>query len=144
MANTTADKLALLEATKADLKAALAEKGQTVGDVFSTYPAAVRAIETGGVNAESVPVVFSTSDAPSDIHIIYTTVENGNVVYKDETKYGGGGTIYALKGSILYCTAYYAYATMLNISSGGTTVVSGMYQDIYAKYYDFRVYQVTG
>ena len=48
MANTTADKLALLEATKADLKAALAEKGQTVGDVFSTYPAAVRAIETGG------------------------------------------------------------------------------------------------
>ena len=29
---------------KADLKSALAEKGQTVGDVFSTYPAAVRAI----------------------------------------------------------------------------------------------------
>lgn len=47
MANTTADKLALLQATKANLKAALAEKGQTVGDVFSTYPAAVRAIETG-------------------------------------------------------------------------------------------------
>ena len=48
MANTTADKLAKLNTTKADLKAALAEKGQTVGDVFSTYPAAVRAIETGG------------------------------------------------------------------------------------------------
>lgn len=48
MANTTADKLALLQATKANLKAALAEKGQTVGDVFSTYPAAVRAIGTGG------------------------------------------------------------------------------------------------
>ena len=48
MANTTADKLAKLNATKADLKAALAEKGQTVGDVFSTYPAAVRAIESGG------------------------------------------------------------------------------------------------
>lgn len=47
MANTTADKLALLQATKANLKAALAEKGQTVGDVFSTYPAAVRAIATG-------------------------------------------------------------------------------------------------
>lgn len=51
MANTTADKLALLQATKANLKAALAEKGQTVGDVFSTYPAAVRAIETGGGTA---------------------------------------------------------------------------------------------
>ena len=47
MANTTADKLNKLASTKADLKAALAEKGQTVGDVFSTYPAAVRAIETG-------------------------------------------------------------------------------------------------
>ena len=31
---------------KADLKAALAEKGQTVGEVFSAYPAAVRAVET--------------------------------------------------------------------------------------------------
>lgn len=58
MANTTADKLALLEATKADLKAALAEKGQTVGDVFSTYPAAVRAIETGGGTA-TIQVNFS-------------------------------------------------------------------------------------
>lgn len=49
MANTTADKLAKLNATKADLKAALAEKGQTVGEVFSAYPAAVRAISSGGV-----------------------------------------------------------------------------------------------
>ena len=48
---TIADKLAKLAATKADLKAALAEKGQTVGDVFSTYPAAVRSIETGGKTA---------------------------------------------------------------------------------------------
>lgn len=47
MANTTADKLGLLEATKADLKAALADQEMVVGDVFSTYPAAVRAIETG-------------------------------------------------------------------------------------------------
>lgn len=46
---TIANKLAKLNSTKAALKAALAEKGQTVGDVFSTYPAAVRAIETGGV-----------------------------------------------------------------------------------------------
>lgn len=35
-----------LAGIKADLKAALAEKGQTVGDVFSAYPAAVRAVET--------------------------------------------------------------------------------------------------
>lgn len=50
MANTTADKLAKLQDTKADIKAALAEKGQIVGDVFSTYGDAVRAIETGGAN----------------------------------------------------------------------------------------------
>lgn len=43
---TTADKLQKLAATKADLKAALAEKGQTVGDVFSEYPAAIRAISS--------------------------------------------------------------------------------------------------
>lgn len=47
MANTTADKLALLEATKADLKAALADQEMVVGNVFSTYPEAVRAIKTG-------------------------------------------------------------------------------------------------
>lgn len=43
----TADKLALLNATKAGLKAALTEQGQTPGDVFETYPDLVRAIETG-------------------------------------------------------------------------------------------------
>lgn len=47
MANTTADKLALLEDTKANLKVALADQEMVVGDVFSTYPEAVRAIETG-------------------------------------------------------------------------------------------------
>lgn len=43
----TADKVALLKATKADLKAALTEQGQTPGEVFETYPDLVRAIETG-------------------------------------------------------------------------------------------------
>lgn len=47
MAETSADKLAKLRATKADLKAALTEKGQAPGDVFSTYPNMVRAITTG-------------------------------------------------------------------------------------------------
>lgn len=44
----SADKLALLRATKADLKAALIEQGQTPGDVFSEYPDMVRVIQTGG------------------------------------------------------------------------------------------------
>ena len=45
---TTADKLAKLNETKADLKSALSEKGVTVGNVFSTYPDAVRSIPSGG------------------------------------------------------------------------------------------------
>lgn len=101
-------------------------------------------VSGGGGNVEIVPVAFSMSGAPSAIHIIYTTVENGNVVYKDETKNGGGGTIYALKGSVLYCDASSVYSAMLNISSGGTTVASGTYQGLYAQDYDFRVYQATG
>lgn len=44
----TSDKLNRLKQTKADLKAALIEKGQTPGDVFADYPAKIRAIETGG------------------------------------------------------------------------------------------------
>lgn len=101
-------------------------------------------VSGGGGNVEIVPVVFSRSGPNTPIQIIYTTVENGNVVYKDETRYGEGGTIYALKGSVLYCTANSVYSAMLNISSGGTMVASGTYQGRYAQDYDFRVYQVTG
>lgn len=50
----TADKLAILKATKADLKAALTEQGQTPGDVFSKYPDMVRAIQTGVTPSISV------------------------------------------------------------------------------------------
>lgn len=44
-----AEKLDRLAQTKAELKAALAEKGQMVGDVFSAYPAAVRAISSRAI-----------------------------------------------------------------------------------------------
>jgi hypothetical protein len=47
----TTDKLNRLKQTKADLKAALIEKGQNPGDVFSDYPDMVRAIEGGGEQA---------------------------------------------------------------------------------------------
>lgn len=99
---------------------------------------------SGGVNVENVPVVFSVSGVPNVVRIIYTTVENGGVVFKDETKKGGGGTIYALKGSVLYCTAPSFYRAMLNISSGGASVLSGTYEGPSAQDYDFKVYQVTG
>lgn len=46
---TIANKLAKLKTTKAEIKAALEEAGQLVGDVFDTYPAAIRAVVSGGV-----------------------------------------------------------------------------------------------
>lgn len=97
-----------------------------------------------GGNAENVPVVFYGAGVPSSAQIIYTTVENGDVVFKNEKKGGEVGTIYALKGSVLYCTANSIYSGMLNISRGGTMVASGTYRGLYAQDYDFRVYQVTG
>ena len=99
---------------------------------------------SGGVNVEVVPVEFSTSVAHSSVQIIYTTVVDGGVLFNDETKYGGGGTIYALKGSALYCTANSSYSIVLNISSGGVLVSSGTYKGLYAQDYDFKIYQVTG
>ena len=51
MANTTDDKLELLKATKEDFKAAFAECGRTVSEVFATYPDVVREIGAGGGTA---------------------------------------------------------------------------------------------
>lgn len=48
MANTTADKLNLLKQTKADIKTALVNKGQTVDDTtpFSDYAEKINDIDT--------------------------------------------------------------------------------------------------
>lgn len=53
---TTADKLNRVLATKNDLKAALIEKGQDPGDVFSQYPAKVRAIKTDSIKLSSIAI----------------------------------------------------------------------------------------
>lgn len=52
---TIAEKLARLAETKADIKSALEEKGQTVTDSepFSAYPDKIRAISGGGAGAET-------------------------------------------------------------------------------------------
>ncbi|MCI7473170.1 MAG: hypothetical protein MSB10_05760 [Clostridiales bacterium] len=102
MANTTADKLAKLNATKADLKAALAEKGQTVGDVFSTYPAAVRAIKTGTTidkvkvtNNSSRTKILSVAYVDSNIRPIeidagssYNNCVKGSIAFWCNSVYG--------------------------------------------------------
>ena len=53
---TTADKLNKVLATKNDLKAALIEKGQDPGDIFSQYPAKVRAIKTDSIKLSSIEI----------------------------------------------------------------------------------------
>lgn len=99
-----------------------------------------------GGNAENVPVAFDTPIRPSfeQITCTYTTVENGDIVFNEETKINVGGTIYALKGSILYCTTQSSDSSQLIISSGGTLIVSGTYKNFIERGYYFRVYQVTG
>lgn len=60
---TLEEKEVALQETKADLKAALAEKGQTVGEVFSAYPAAVRAVETDPM----VQSIVINNNSPCDL-----------------------------------------------------------------------------
>ena len=52
----TTAKLQRLREAKEDLKAALAEKGQAVGDKFSEHPAAVRKVQTGIDTADATAV----------------------------------------------------------------------------------------
>lgn len=71
-ANDVSQSLVELQSIKSDLKAALTEKGQTVGDVFSEYPAAVRAIEAGGETAKvTINLNAPTSNTDPTVGIFY-------------------------------------------------------------------------
>lgn len=69
---TTSEKLTKLLGTKAEIKAALAEKGQPAGDVFSTYPDKIRAIQTGSLTAtdDGAGNVTITMDAESASKVV--------------------------------------------------------------------------
>lgn len=103
-----------LAGIKADLKAALAEKGQTVGEVFSAYPAAVRAIETGGAPTSvtivsefgltncSVNYIGVNREAQASIGGTFETVENSilsvKVSPKDQLDPPGNGPELNIEG----------------------------------------------
>ena len=89
---TVAEKLSVLSSTKSAIKEAISEKGQSVGDVFSDYPAAILAIQTGP----------DTSDA---------TVTAGDIL-SGKTAYGASGK---LTGTILN-------KTEADLSASGATV----------------------
>lgn len=78
----TADKLNRLKQTKADLKAALIEKGQNPGDVFSDYPDMVRAIETGG-GEQATPVIEVSNGG------LITATAGDKTAYKQLSTQGG-------------------------------------------------------
>ena len=85
---TVADKLNKLLGTKADIKAAITEKGQTVAeaDTFASYAAKIRAIETTSKGMEWI-----TSNMPS----------SGNW---DSVVYGGGVFVAVANGKAAYST----------------------------------------
>lgn len=65
---TITEKLNKLVDTKNNIKAAIIEKGQTVGDVFSTYPDKIRAIEvasTPDISVSSSGLITAASGSKS-------------------------------------------------------------------------------
>lgn len=144
---TTADKLAKLNATKADLKAALAEKGQTVEDVFSTYPAAVRAISGPAPNGRAWTQSNITTGS-------FRSLCYGNGLWVAGSE--GGGLYYSTDGktweqsdnttsrvnSICYANGLLVAATRKGIvfsDNGKSWVKSGSFPD-----YDFSFLHNAG
>lgn len=123
-----------LSGIKADLKAALAEKGQTVGDVFSTYPDAVRAIETGPKTAN---VDFGTAIPAAT----YIYSENGIVKkvegYKEEAS---GVHKIATEGVLAILNIPDSSFYSLSIS-GGITQIADVSQS--RSVFSF-IYKITG
>lgn len=64
---STVDKLNKVLETKQAIKEAIESKGQTVGDIFADYPAAIQNIQGGGGSGTFV--------VPKDIRFAYSTVE---------------------------------------------------------------------
>lgn len=78
MANTTADKLAKLEATKSAMKTAINGSGNLVGDVFADYPGAVddfRSKVATAITEKGVPT--AATDTPDQMASNIGSIETG-------------------------------------------------------------------
>ena len=97
--STTAEKLNLLLNTKADIKAALAEKGQTASDVFSTYADKIRAIETyvePEITVDNTGLVTAATGNRSVTHQI-TNTDDTDLIPSNIRK---GTDIFGVTGSL--------------------------------------------
>ena len=78
MANTTADKLAKLNATKAALKTSINGSGNVVGDVFSDYPGAVDDFRSKIATAiTSKGVATNATDTPDQMAANIGQIDTG-------------------------------------------------------------------
>lgn len=114
--STAAEKLNLLLNTKADIKAALVEKGQDAGDVFSTYADKIRAIETCPDDALFVNSVSKTAAMSSKSYWNYATYGGGKFV---TVAYNTNKAAYSVDGikwiaATLPCTANWTSVTYGN------------------------------
>ena len=119
---TIAEKLENLTAIKSDLKAALAEKGQTVGEVFSTYPDAVRAIETGNKVAY-INFTFLSSDESN----LVTYLDSDGNLQKEASIYNLGNDVKTMNPSLMIFDSIDRVSARGNCSSfslGQYTIVS--------------------
>lgn len=111
----TADKLAKLSATKADLKAALTEKGMNPGNEFDTYPDLVRAIATG---AEWEEIIVGTTQ----VEIVYHSLSDITNCMYTPTYYQEKEAITASPGTYNYWYARNKMgATKTNVNNSSLT-----------------------
>lgn len=125
---TIANKLAKLKTTKAEIKAALEEAGQSVGDVFDTYPAAIRAVVSSGAKiatgsyvgtgtyGESNPNSLTFDFEPKFVLIFWA--ENGNPNNAMAFLSADGGCSYRPAGS----NGQWFYASEIEVKITGTTI----------------------
>lgn len=80
MANTTADKLAKLEATKAALKTSINGSGNIVGDVFADYSGAVDDFRSKVANAITEKgVATAATDTPDQMAANIGAIKSGGI-----------------------------------------------------------------
>lgn len=141
---TVDEKLSKLLGTKADIKAAIIEKGQEAGDVFSSYADKIRAIETGitpDISIDANGLITATSGSKSATKQL-TTQAAKTITPSSSVQTAVPAGVYTT-GAVMVASAnvaktatvritngtsskqyYYANGTMNNVAAGGTSSIA--------------------